>query len=89
MAKLSDLVAKAARQPYELELDDGTTVSVPQPTIPQWRQACQADSLDGFLQALGVSAEHAAAVQAQMEGAPFGAESAVIRALRTYYQLGN
>lgn len=89
MAKLSDLVAKARRDPYPLELDDGTTVSIAQPTIPQWQQACQADGMSAFLSVLGVSEADAARVSAELDGALFGSESAVVGALRSYFQLGN
>lgn len=89
MAKLSELVAKARRDPYPLELDDGTTVSIAQPTVPQWRQACEADDITGFLTVLNVSADDAARVSAELDGAVFGAESAVVTALRGYFGQGN
>jgi hypothetical protein len=90
MPKLSDLAAKAARQPYDLELDDGTVLSVPQPTIAGWQAACEAPGgVAGFLTALGASADGAAKVAAEMPDLPYGTESALVIALRNYFRLGN
>lgn len=87
--KLSDLVAKARRDPYELEMPDGTVVSVPQPTITRWREACEGDGIGAVLLALGVTDAEAAAVNAVTEAGPFGGESAVVADMRIYFQLGN
>jgi len=89
MAKLSDLIAQAQREPYQLELADGTTVSVPQPTVAEWRAACAAANLGGILTGIGVSTEDAERVQAELDTSVFGAETAVLQALRNYFRLGN
>jgi hypothetical protein len=89
MAKLSDMVASATRAPYPLELDDGTTVSVAQPTLTKWAEACLKGDVFEFLAALDVSAEDVARVKAQLGEPLFGWSQAVVDALRTYYRLGN
>lgn len=87
--KLSEVVAKAKRAPYELELDDGTVVSVAHPNVAVWREAVQADGMADFLRMMDVPDDDAAKVNAFISGQPLGAESALVADMRNYFQLGN
>lgn len=89
MAKLSDLVAKAERKPYELELDDGVVISIPQPTLAAWAAAPINQDVPAFLTALGVSAEDAARAEAALIAAPLGTADVLVSSIRGHFGLGN
>ena len=87
--KLSDLAAKARRDPYLIELADGTTVSVPQPTVDGWTEACKADDVFGVLAMLGVDEDDATALRAELAGVPMSTDYELMNDMRAHFQLGN
>lgn len=88
--KLSELVAKATRAPYELDLEDGFgAVLVAQPTTPQWRQACKADGIAEYFAVLGVNQGDADRASTVLAAVVFGIDSAIVADMRNYFQLGN
>ncbi len=89
MPKLSELVAKAARRPYEIELDDGTVVEVPQPTLGAWQAAPFGGDVGEFLAHLGVGGDDAARVQEVMAQAPLGTADELLSSMRGHFGLGN
>lgn len=89
MAKLSELVAKATRKPYELELDDGSVIEVPQPTLEKWQDAPFTATVHDFLVYLGVSEEGAARAQEAVGKAPLGTADWLLSDMRGHFGLGN
>lgn len=88
--KLSELAAKAKRDPYEFDPEDGSAVIViAQPSIAQWRDAVRAPGVDGFLAGLGVSAADAARVDAVMPAEGLGTEGQFVASIRAHFGLGN
>lgn len=87
--KLSELAAKARRDPYLIELGDGTVVSVEQPTIDGWTEACKADDIFGVLAGLGVAEGDVDAVRAELAGAPMSTDYELMGDMRAHFQLGN
>lgn len=87
--KLSELAAKARRDPYVIEMDDDTAVSVAQPTIDGWTTACEAGDIGGVLTALGVGEDDAVRVTAALSALPMGTDAELMAAMRAHFQLGN
>jgi hypothetical protein len=88
-AKLTDFVAKATQKPYELELPDGTVISIAHPALTKWKAACDADDAEGFMTVLGVSAEDAAKVAGLAKDAPMGTVPAIVADIRDHFNSGN
>lgn len=89
MASLADLAAQAAKAPYELDLPDGTKVSIPQPTLGRWLDAPVTGKVSAFLEALGVSEEDAKRADEALRDAPLGTSDRLFASLRNYFGLGN
>lgn len=89
MASLAELAAQAAKKPYDLELPDGATVSVPQPSLSAWQSAPVNGGIDDFLAALGVGADDAARVSDALKAAPLGTADYLVSSMRKHFGLGN
>ncbi|HEX5272299.1 MAG TPA: hypothetical protein VFW33_17500 [Gemmataceae bacterium] len=87
--KFSDLAAKAARDPYVLELPDGTSVSIAQPTVAMWNEVPFSGGMGAVLLALGVSEDDMERVTAAMQGAPLGVADDLVVDIRGHFGLGN
>jgi hypothetical protein len=66
--KLSDLIAEAAAAPYELELPDGSTISVPPVSVAAWDRIGEADSSGDVVRVL--AGDHAQQIIDACAGAP-------------------
>jgi hypothetical protein len=88
--KLSDLAAKARRDPYELDPEDGgDVITIAQPSIAQWKMACESATVDGFLSVLGVPVDDANRVSDVMTSQDLGTEAAFVADIRKHFGLGN
>lgn len=89
--KLSELAAKARRDDYELDPEDGgPVVAIAQPTIGQWRRAVAAPTSEEFSTILGVPAADAARVgKVISDESLLGTEGEFVVDIRRHFGLGN
>ena len=88
--KLSEIAAKAARDPYELDLEDGgEVIAVSHPAIGKWQEALEGNNLDAFLTVLGVGEEDRARVAALMPDQVVGTPGELVADMRVHFGLGN
>jgi hypothetical protein len=88
--KLSEIAAKARRDPYELDLEDkGEPVIVPQPAIDEWQEALQAPDLPALLTAMGVDPDDVARVRKAVGALPLGSAGELVADMRRHFGLGN
>lgn len=94
MPKLSELAAKARRDPFEFDPEDGQgAVVIEQPTWDAWHKAGvglrdSGDVLE-FLQGLGVPKKDAKRVDDAIGKAPVGTGDLFTEELRAAFGLGN
>ena len=87
--KLTDFTGRSTRAPYELDLGDGTVMSVPHPTNAAWREATAADDMTGFLTSLGVDPAIAGRVGDALGDSDFGTESKLVTRMAEHFGKGN
>ena len=88
--KLSELAARAKRDPFELDLEDGgAEITIAQPTVGQWAEAVAAPTVGDFLATLGVAPADVERVTAVMPGQLLGTEGGLVASIRARFGLGN
>jgi hypothetical protein len=87
--KISELVAeaKAKAKPYDLELSDGTLVSVPPVSVDSWEGIGAADSSSDVLRVL--APDHAQAIIDDLKGAPAVVLRTLTQEMVQAFGLGN
>jgi hypothetical protein len=89
MTRLSELVAQAAKDPYELDLEDGgAVIEIPQPTWAGWVAALALDTDTEIFAALGLSPQDAQRVSDAVNGAPMSVPGRLIDDMRNHFRLG-
>lgn len=89
MDTLAELTARAQRDPYQLDLGDGTVMTVPHPTNAVWRKALDAEDLGAALQVLGVDEATASRVFAAFADADYGSEGDLITRMSGFFGTKN